>query len=78
MEKAVSDRAETKDAALAEILSDLPPWLDGVSQFIKVSKSHWPHATVRDDLLAAKLARDTGRIREKILAYAEPHGRKSG
>lgn len=78
MEKAVPDLAETRDAALAEILSDLPRWLDGVSQFIKISKSHWPHATVRDDLLAAKLARDTCRIKEKVLAYAEVHGRKAG
>ncbi|AWM24012.1 hypothetical protein AOX55_0000735 [Sinorhizobium fredii CCBAU 25509] len=38
---------------------------------MKISKSHWERATVRDDLLVSKLARDTSRLKAKLELYNE-------
>lgn len=65
------DSQQTHSDDLAEILSELPRWLDGLSQFMKISKSHRERATVRDDLLVSKLARGTSRLKAKLELYNE-------
>lgn len=67
----MSDSQQTHSDDLADILSELPRWLDGLSQFMKLSKAHWEHATVRDDLFVSKLARDTSRLKAKLALYNE-------
>lgn len=54
---------------LSDLLKELPRWLDGVSQFIRISNSQWSRSTTLDHLLAQSLAKDTLRLKAMIQSH---------